>query len=206
MLETTILQTLTRAEALNDQSTSDHALRLVPLVEATAHFLHFSKERIRLLTLAARLHDIGKISIPQTVLQKAGPLSCEEWSLMRGHAEVGHSMLLQIGGTFARIAPFVLAHHERWDGAGYPFGLEGEQIPLEARIIAVADSFDAMRNQRSYRKPLSLLEACIELTLGAQVQFDPQVVDAFLASVGEQQYALTPLLTHPEPACFVATA
>ncbi|HTK06491.1 MAG TPA: HD-GYP domain-containing protein [Ktedonobacteraceae bacterium] len=191
MLETTILQTLTSVEALNDQSTSEHASRLVALAEGTARSLHLSNERISLLRLAARLHDIGKVCIPHAILQKTLPLTEEEWAVMRTHTEVGYRILMQAGGIFARVAPIVLAHHERWDGRGYPYGLSGHEIPLEARIIAVVDAFDAMRSERCYRKSLSFHHACNELIEGCERQFDPQVVEAFLAIVNDWQRGIS---------------
>ncbi len=186
MLETAILQTLIRVEALNDQSTSEHAARLASLAEATARRLHLSSERIHLLTLAARLHDIGKVGIPRTILQKTGPLTEDEWVIMRTHPALGASFLTRHGGIFAQIAPIVLAHHERWDGDGYPYRLVGPDIPLEARIIAVVDAFDAMRSTRCYHEALSLQQACVELVRGVNTRYDPQVVEAFLASLPER--------------------
>lgn len=199
MLETTILRTLTHVEALNDQSTSEHASRLVSLAEETARHLHLSNERIYRLCLAARLHDIGKVCIPQAILQKTLPLTEDEWEIMRTHSEVGYRILKQAGGIFAQAAPIVLAHHERWDGTGYPYGLSGQEIPIEARIIAVIDAFDAMRNERCYRKPFSLHRTCMELIRCSDQQFDSQVVEAFLTVIGKRQCAFSLLWMPAEP-------
>jgi HD-GYP domain-containing protein (c-di-GMP phosphodiesterase class II) len=126
------------------------------------------------------LHDIGKVEISSDILYKCGPLDDEEWKIMRLHPQIGHYKLVREGGFFNRLAPIVLAHHERWDGKGYPLGLKGEEIPIEARVLAVVDSFDAMTSERCYSQPRSWSEACRELQHGANSQYDPLVVYAFL--------------------------
>ncbi len=171
--------------ATYDHSTNAHAQRTVLFAEGLAYQLCLSEEEIFQVCLAALLHDIGKAGIPRAILNKRGPLDEQEWHLMRRHPEIGQQMLLLTGGPFARLAPVVVAHHERWDGGGYPAGLSGEQIPLGARIIAVVDSYDAMTCRRVYNEPLSVAEACAELQRCAGSQYDPHVVAAFLLFLSE---------------------
>ncbi len=172
--------------AAHDQSTSAHAYRLVSLVEATAIKLNLPEEEIHLARLAALLHDIGKIGISDAILHKPAPLTQDEWSVMRNHPEIGRQILIQVGGVFQHLAPIVVAHHERWDGSGYPHQLAGEDIPLVARIITVVDSFDAMTSNRPYRQSLPTTEARAELLRCTGSQFDPRVVTTFLQVLDDQ--------------------
>ena len=163
-----------------------HGFRLVRLAQATACVLGLSQKRVHLIGLAALLHDLGKIAIPKAILYKPGPLTNEEWTIMHRHPEIGCQMLLRAGGDWASLAPIVGAHHERWDGLGYPGGLAEERVPLEARILAVVDSYDAMISFRVYQKPRLAAEARAELQRCAGHQFDPRVVAAFLCVLDEQ--------------------
>lgn len=180
------IQALTAVARVHDQGTSAHAQRVVAMAEATARALGRSAEEIQLVRLGALLHDIGKISIPNEILHKPGPLTKEEWSVMQQHPDMGRQILAQAGGRFELLSHIVVAHHERWDGTGYPYGLSKEGIPLGARILSVVDSFDAMTSQRPYRQPLPLEQAKAELQQCAGGQFDPQVVEAFLHVLDEQ--------------------
>jgi HD-GYP domain-containing protein (c-di-GMP phosphodiesterase class II) len=135
----------------------------------------------RNFTLALLLHDLGKIGVAEELLQKAERLTDEEWAIVRSHVEIGTRMLGNIQFLTPALAT-VRAHHERWDGRGYPDGLRGEEIPLGARIIAVADAFEAMTSDRPYRKGLSLEEARREIETHSGSQFDPLVVRGFLES------------------------
>jgi HD-GYP domain-containing protein (c-di-GMP phosphodiesterase class II) len=127
--------------------------------------------------LAGSLHDLGKLAIPEEILRKPSALNESERLVLQRHPQIGYRMLESLG--VEPIAEWVLHHHERWDGSGYPDGLRAEQIPLGARIIFVADAFDAMTSERVYRKPLSERDAVAELERCAGSQFDPTVVDAF---------------------------
>lgn len=141
-----------------------------------------SGEDIKELRAAGRMHDIGKIIIDDHILDKAGPLTEAEFYEIKRHAETGYRILSSVI-EFAPIAEYVLAHHERWDGMGYPSGLQGEAIPLQARIIAVAEAYDAMTSDRPYRQALGKLEAIAEITRNAGTQFDPQIAQVLIAGL-----------------------
>jgi len=178
--EQDIIHILTAIALVHDFGTDAHAHRLVRLAELTASHMQLSQQESQLIRLAALFHDIGKVGVPDAILHKPSSLSSDEWKIMRRHPEIGRQILEQAGGIFQQLASIVVAHHERWDGQGYPHGLAGEDIPICARIITVVDSFDAMTSRRSYREPLSIAEARAELQHCAGTQFDPQVVATFL--------------------------
>ncbi|NTW91654.1 MAG: HD-GYP domain-containing protein [Erysipelotrichaceae bacterium] len=135
------------------------------------------------LRIAGLMHDIGKIGIPDSILDKPDRLTEEEFNLIRKHSEVGYR-ILSAANEFSEIADYILAHHERWDGMGYPKGLKGSDIPIYARIISVADSFDAMTSDRAYRKAMNINQAKQEIIKNSNVQFDPNVVKIFLEIIG----------------------
>ncbi len=174
------VQALTAAASAHDRGTSAHAQRMIRLAEATARILGRPEEELHLIRLGALLHDIGKIGIPEAILHKPGPLTEEEWAIMRRHPDIGRQILEQVGGVFQLLSRIIVAHHERWDGQGYPHGLAKEEIPMSARILSVVDSYDAMTSDRSYRAALPVAEARAELQRCAGRQYDPQVVEAFL--------------------------
>ena len=128
------------------------------------------------------LHDIGKIAVPEAILNKNGTLTPDELEEIRRHPEIGYHILSSVN-DMAEMAEFVLAHHERWDGQGYPKRLRQNDIPLQSRITAVADAYDAMLTQRPYQKPLSKAEALDELVRNAGSQFDPEIVEIFIKEV-----------------------
>lgn len=172
--------------------TGGHLQRVAQWARKVAQQLSLPPERCELVYEAALLHDLGKTVLDERILNKPGRLTPSEWKQIKRHPQLGAEIL---GGTpfLAPVAPWIAYHHERPDGKGYPYGLKGEQIPLEARIIAVVDAFDAMiggetpSQQRTYRKALSVQEALHELQRGAGTQFDPTVVSVFKAVVGEWQ-------------------
>jgi ribonuclease P protein subunit RPR2 len=125
------------------------------------------------------LHDIGKVGVPESVLCKPGPLDEAEWGMMREHPEIGAQIVSPIR-FLAGAVDIVRTHHERWDGAGYPYGLSGEEIPLAARVFSIADSFDAMTSDRPYRAAMPIEQALEQIREGAGSQFDPEVAKAFL--------------------------
>lgn len=156
-----------------------HSLRVGALCEKAAAYMGFDKDEIKQLKIAGLMHDIGKIGISERILNKPGTLDSEERAEIMRHSEIGYRILSSVN-EFSEIADIVLAHHERWDGTGYPRGVKGENIPLKARIVAVADVYDAITNIRSYGKVMTKEEAIKELFDGAGTQFDPEVVNAFI--------------------------
>ena len=137
----------------------------------------------RAAEFGALLHDVGKVAIPNEIINKPGPLDDEEWAIMKTHTVEGQRMLERVGGLLARVGVVVRASHERFDGAGYPDGLAGEDIPLASRIVSACDAYSAMTTDRSYRKALTAGVAVAELRANAGTQFDPKVVDALVAVV-----------------------
>jgi HD-GYP domain-containing protein (c-di-GMP phosphodiesterase class II) len=142
--------------------TQEHADRIAYLARRVGELLNLSADDLDLLQLAAGLHDIGKISIDQAILTKPSPLTDDEWKRLQQHPEIGYRITQAIP-ELSQISEIVLTHHERWDGSGYPQGLKGEQIPLMARIVSVADAFDAMTEGRHYKEAVSKQEAVEEL-------------------------------------------
>jgi len=162
-----------------DDYTGGHVERVRAYSEAIGARLQFSAAALKSLSISALLHDLGKIGTPDTVLTKPGPLNAAEWVLLKQHCMVGAGILRGIpflSGHSAALAQ----HHERWDGAGYPAGLRGEAICMEARIIAVSDTFDAMTSTRAYHRAGSIGAAVAEISAGSGAQFAPNVVAAFL--------------------------
>ena len=151
---------------------------------AIAKRIGVENERLPVLRLGALLHDVGKLSVPPAVLLKNGPLTEAEFEHVRRHPAAGVRMLRSLGAP-REILPSVLHHHERWDGTGYPRGRAGDRIPLEARILSVADSFDAMTSLRPYRTPRQVHDAIEELERCAGSQFDPELVAVFTEAWGE---------------------
>jgi HD domain len=167
----------------SDEYTGMHSRDVVSLAVAVATQLGLDSRGARDTEFAALLHDIGKIAVPKEIINKAGPLTEEEWAVMRTHTIEGQRMLDQVGGALGRVGVIVRASHERWDGCGYPDGLAGEEIPVEARIVGACDAFHAMTSDRSYRRALPAHVAVEELQRGAGTQFDAAVVAALLEVV-----------------------
>jgi diguanylate cyclase (GGDEF)-like protein/putative nucleotidyltransferase with HDIG domain len=171
------------AEALDirDTGTGQHSHTVGRYAELMARELGFAEEHVERVRLAGVLHDIGKIGISDGVLSKPGPLDADEWQEMFTHPEIGARLLSR--PEFDDLRAWILAHHERPDGIGYPYGLSGDDIPVEARILAVADAYEAMTADRVYRPALGAEAARAELEGGAGSQFDPEVVSAFLRAL-----------------------
>jgi HD-GYP domain-containing protein (c-di-GMP phosphodiesterase class II) len=173
------LQALVTALDIRDNETAGHSMRVTRYSLAIGERMRLKPEMMEQLRQGALLHDIGKIGVPDAILRKAGRLNTEEWREMRKHPSIGRSFLEDI--AFLRPAMAVVyCHHERWDGTGYPQGLQGDAIPLAARIFAVADALDAITSQRYYKEARSFREAQVEIEACAGSHFDPSVVKAFL--------------------------
>jgi HD-GYP domain-containing protein (c-di-GMP phosphodiesterase class II) len=181
-----VTQTLMETLTLKDSYTSGHGVRVGEFAEHIARALDLEEHETAEIVLAATLHDIGKVGIPDSILLKKGALTSAEWSIVRRHPEFGWWSLRHIE-EMERVGLMLLHHHEHFNGSGYPLGLAGSEIPLGARIISVADAFDAMTTDRSYRKAMPVQDAMEELMRCKGTQFDPLIVEAFLS-------ALTPTL------------
>jgi HD-GYP domain-containing protein (c-di-GMP phosphodiesterase class II) len=179
-----MLATLSRAIEARDPYTRGHSDRVTEIAEAIARRLGWDGERLALLQVGGPLHDVGKLGVSEEVLAKPGRLDEGELEEIRAHPKLGARLLLRVAAFRAAI-PYVLFHHERWDGNGYPTGRAGEQIPLEARVLAVADAFDAMTSDRPYRRALDHDEAVAEVARCAGTQFDPEIVRVFLELFAE---------------------
>jgi HD-GYP domain-containing protein (c-di-GMP phosphodiesterase class II) len=212
------LSALAAALETRDRETEGHSVRVTRYSRALGEALGLSDDELYALERGALLHDIGKIGVPDAILRKPGPLLSHEWEQMRQHPEIGSGMVGKIAFLAAAL-PVVRHHHERYDGAGYPDRLSGGHIPLEARIFALADTFDAMTSDRPYRAALTVEEAREEIKRCSGTQFDPIIVAAFLslpiehlreirdAARGDDVDAIVPtLLKSPEPALAVATS
>lgn len=199
-----VVECLARAAEYRDTETGNHVVRVGRFAGIIARNLGFSEDQISNLELAAQLHDVGKIAIPDAVLHKPGRLDPDEYNYIKRHAAIGHSIIrahapreaetlrrhVMAGGQLlaAQASPLLrlaatiaLSHHERWDGKGYPLGIKGEDIPVEARITSVADVYDALSSARPYKDPMPR-DKCFEiLEEGRGTQFDPQVLDAFFS-------------------------
>jgi hypothetical protein len=176
-----IVHRLARVVEFRDSDTGGHVERMSRYSLLIARELGWSPERCRELWLAAALHDVGKVAVPDAILLKPGPLSAEERRIMQRHCQAGFDMLTGSDSSLLDLAADIaLTHHERYDGAGYPTGLGGSAIPLAGRIVAVADVFDALTSARVYKDAGEMPEAVEIIRAGNGTQFDPEVVDAFL--------------------------
>lgn len=174
-----VVQTVMKLLEERDFMTEEHAGRLEELTGKIATKLQLPEGRIADIQLLAQFHDIGKIGISDNILLKAGPLTIREKKAMQRHSEIGYR-IAQSNSDLAPIAEWILKHHEWWNGKGYPFGLKGEEIPLECRILAIADAYDAITSDRPYRKALSYEVAIEEIKRYAGIQFDPEIVELFI--------------------------
>ncbi|MCX7920719.1 MAG: HD-GYP domain-containing protein [Clostridia bacterium] len=171
------IECLVAALEAKDVYTSGHSSRVADISYDLARMLGLRGTTLANVHVAAHLHDIGKMGIPENILNKNGKLLPHEWAIIQRHPEIGYNILIR-SKRLKKIAEIVLYHHERWDGKGYPFGIKMDKIPLGSRIIAVADSIDAMTSERSYRKAMTW-EACMEeILVNKGIQFDPVVVEA----------------------------
>jgi HD-GYP domain-containing protein (c-di-GMP phosphodiesterase class II) len=175
-----------KAVEMRDKITEDHTRRVVVLTELLARALGIDWEEIVHIRRGAMLHDIGKIGIPDSILNKPSALTKEEMEVMQQHPERAHQMLANIEFLSPSLdIPY--CHHERWDGSGYPRGLKGEEIPLSARIFSVVDVWDALTSDRPYRKAWTSADALAYLTEQAGKSFDAHIVDVFLANIDDMR-------------------
>lgn len=174
-----ILDTFTKIVEAKDKYTANHSRCVRDLSMLIAERMGLSENEKRDIYVAASLHDIGKIGVPDAIINKPSKLTEEEYSLIKTHPTIGVGLLSELT-SFENLKVNVEYHHERWDGKGYPTGLSGKDIPIGARIISVADSYDAMTSNRSYRAGIGHNRAAQELIMGSGTQYDPKVVSAFL--------------------------
>jgi hypothetical protein len=193
------LASLSNALEAKDDYTSTHAQEVCDLALAVGRRLEVSEADLRTLELGALLHDIGKIHVPEAILNKPGRLDEDEWQVMRLHPQAGEQILAPIA-SLAHVLPVVRSSHERWDGSGYPDGLAGEAIPLGARIVSVCDAYRAMVEPRPYRGPLGHDAALEELRAHAGTQFDERCVTALEEALAVRNSAHRLTLRRPEPA------
>ena len=192
LIQEVAIRALAHLAETRDPETGNHILRTQEYVRQLALELRTSPRfasllndrHILLLTRSAPLHDIGKVGIPDAILLKPGPLTPEEWEIMKTHAQIGAEIIGDDSSDIMRLAALIaLTHHEKWDGSGYPQGLAGEAIPLEARIVAIADVFDALTSARPYKAAWSIEAALDYIRSNARAHFDPILVALFLEIV-----------------------
>jgi putative nucleotidyltransferase with HDIG domain len=164
----------------DDEYTGEHSYGVIALSLEIADEMGLDEDDRRLVEFGALLHDVGKIAVPKSIVNKPGPLDEDEWAVMRQHTIAGQRMLDKVGGSMTDVGQIVRASHERWDGGGYPDGIAGEDVPLPARIVSVADTFHAITTTRPYRRAQTSDAAIKELRACAGTQFDPEVVDALV--------------------------
>ncbi len=172
------LRALVRMLDARDTETEAHSRRVVQISLTLGMALGLAPAELRAIEVGAMLHDVGKIGVPDSILRKPAPLSTDEWHVMRQHPELGHDILSELGFLKSAL-PLVLHHHERWAGDGYPHRLRGNDIPLGARIFAVADAYDVIRSRRPYKPPYSHPVAVDIIRRDTGTHFDPRVSQAF---------------------------
>ncbi len=182
----------------DDTYTGEHCKDVVRLALGVARELGLDVEQQRMVEFGALLHDIGKIAVPKEIVNKPGKLDPDEWEIIKTHTVEGQRMLERVGGFMGNVGRIVRCHHERWDGGGYPDGLRGLEIPLEARIISCCDAFNAMTTDRPYRRAMPSRVALAELDQHSGSQFDPQIVAALTNAIEHAAPACTPVAT-PSP-------
>ena len=181
-----LIDALSMSLQMRDAYTRHHCDRVGLLAQRLAAHCDLDAEACEQIGLAARFHDIGKIGIPDAVLRKPGKLDEEEWQVMRQHVEIGARIIGEHSSGLLRTAHrIVLSHHEKWDGSGYPNGLKGEDIPLEGRIVAIADVFDALTSVRPYKQAWSVEDAVAFLREQSGRHFDPRLVELFIDCLPE---------------------
>jgi putative two-component system response regulator len=177
---------LGEAGHFNDSDTGAHIWRMAAYARVLASAIGWTDEQCDRIGMAATMHDTGKLGIPDTLLQKPGKLDAAEWVTMRKHCQIGFDILSKSSSPVFRLAAEIaLYHHEKWDGSGYPIGKSGDAIPESARIVALADVFDALTMKRPYKEAWPLEKVLDTLREGSGKHFDPRLVDVFLAHLPE---------------------
>ena len=185
-----VVAALANAVAMSHPATGSHSQRVARLAANLAAAVGLSPEDLEAVVAGALLHDVGKLGVPDAVLQKPGPLSDDERTLLRRHSEAGEAICRPLAMA-SLFGPIIRHHHERWDGSGYPDGLAGAAIPVGARVVAVVDAFDAIVHDRPYRPARSPREAVAEIRLGCGSQFDPTIARRFIVELAVDQIAAT---------------
>jgi HD-GYP domain-containing protein (c-di-GMP phosphodiesterase class II) len=162
---------------------------VVSLSIAVSDAMGLSSKQRRNVEFGALLHDVGKIAVPKEIINKPGPLTDDEWLVIKAHTIEGQKMLDRVGGLLSEVGRIVRSSHEKWDGSGYPDGLKADEIPVESAIVSCCDAFNAMTTDRSYRAAMSLEEALDEVRANAGTQFSPAVVDALMRVLAEDPLA-----------------
>jgi putative nucleotidyltransferase with HDIG domain len=180
-----------------DSYTYGHSRKVSEYSVAVSEKMNLPQERVDTIRAASLLHDIGKVGVPDSILNKKDPLSNEEWKPIKGHPELGVEILRHVI-DLVNCLPAIRHHHEHYDGSGYPTGLKGEQIPIEARILSVADAYDAMTSPRPYREQLSMEEALKELRRCIGTQFDPKIVELFCNTITPVKHKILKSETEPD--------
>ena len=179
-----VIQRLGQAAEYKDNETGMHVIRMSYYARQLALAAGFSEAQAEDLLNAAPMHDVGKIGIPDAILQKPGKLDADEWQVMRSHAEIGAAIIGEHAGGLLKMARTIaLTHHEKWDGSGYPNGLKGEEIALEGRIVAIADVFDALTSERPYKRAWTVEAAIETMQRDSGVHFDPELIALFIANL-----------------------
>jgi len=174
---------------VDDEYTGLHSRSVVSLSVAVSDAMGLSSRQRRNVEFGALLHDVGKIAVPKEIINKPGPLSDDEWLVIKTHTIEGQRMLDRVGGLLSEVGRIVRSSHEKWDGSGYPDGLTGDQIPVESAIVSCCDAFNAMTTDRSYRTAMSIADAIEELQSNAGTQFSPAVVDTVVRVLTEDPVA-----------------
>lgn len=180
-----LLPALGGAVAIYDRGTAHHSTRVAQASRAMAERLQMSDMDVEAISWAAMLHDVGKLGVEIDVLRKKGPLDEDDWVQIHRHPIIGSDLILAVSPELAPIARAIRAHHERWDGGGYPDQLSGHDIPLLGRIVAIADAYDSMTHDRPYRARLSAAQVLDEIQREAGRQFDPKLVPIFISLLAQ---------------------
>lgn len=174
-----IIESLAAALDAKDIYTSGHSTRVGNMAYDLGIKLGIDEHNLNMIHIAGHLHDIGKIGVPDRILNKKGSLNSDEWMLMQNHSEIGFNILKK-ANSLKDISHIVLHHHEKWNGTGYPKGLKKQEIPLGSRIISLCDSIDAMRSNRPYRKVIPNNECYMEITKNKGIMYDPEITDCLI--------------------------